>query len=153
MDIESTLVIIGESQVQAGPGVTQGQTLKPMIGSGKIKTDRLRVAFASYEPGTLEQLHWHPIEACYFVVSGMAIVRDINGKEYHCGPGTLIYCPPGIAGAHEWEVKDKAQLLSIRASTESDKKLQFTVDKKTRRSYVDLEDLVKREAISFKSHY
>ena len=39
------------------------------------------------------------------------------------------------------------------ASTESDKKLQFTVDKESRRSFVDLDDLVKREAVSFKSHY
>jgi hypothetical protein len=27
------------------------------------------------------------------------------------------------------------------------------VDKKTKRSYIDLEDLAYREAISFKSHY
>jgi len=31
--------------------------------------------------------------------------------------------------------------------------MQFTVDKKTRRSYIDLEELGKREGISFKSHY
>ena len=153
MDIESTLLVLNHAEVKAGPGVTQGQSLKAMIGSGKHKTDRIRVAMASYEPGTIEQLHWHPIEACYFVVSGHAIVRDINGKEYQCGAGTLIYCPPGIAGAHEWEVKETATLLSIRASTESDKKLQFTVDKESRRSFVDLDDLVKREAVSFKSQY
>jgi mannose-6-phosphate isomerase-like protein (cupin superfamily) len=153
MEVTSTLVVLGEAEVKAGAGVTQGQTLKAMIGSGQYPTDRLRVALANYEPNTVEQLHWHPIEACYFVVSGSAIVRDINNKEYHAGPGTIIYCPPGIAGAHEWEVKDKMQLLSIRASTESDKKLQFTVDKKTKRSYIELADLVKRDAISFKSHY
>jgi mannose-6-phosphate isomerase-like protein (cupin superfamily) len=153
MEIESTLLVLGASAVNAQEGVTQGQSLRPMIGNAQHPTDRLRVALANYEPNTLEQLHWHPIEACYFVVSGSAIVRDINNKEYQVGPGTIIYCPPGIAGAHEWEVKDKMQLLSIRASTESDKKLQFTVDKKTRRSYIDLEDLAKRDAISFKSHY
>lgn len=153
VQIESTLLVLNEADVKAAPGVTQGQTLKALIGSGKNKTERLRVAFANYEPNTIEQLHWHPIEACYFVVSGHAIVRDINGKEYPAPAGTIIYCPPGIAGAHEWEVKEKMQLLSIRASTQSDKKLQFTVDKATRRSYVDLDDLVKRDAISFKSHY
>jgi hypothetical protein len=31
--------------------------------------------------------------------------------------------------------------------------MQFTVDKKTRRSYIDLEELAKREGLSFKSHY
>lgn len=153
MEIESTLLVLGESEVKAVPGVTQGQTLKALIGSGKYPADRLRVALANYEPGTVEQLHWHPIEACYFVVSGHAVVRDINGKEYQAGAGSIIYCPPGIAGAHEWEVKEKLQLLSIRGSTETNKKMQFTVDKKTKRSYIDLEDLVKRDAISFKSHY
>ena len=38
-------------------------------------------------------------------------------------------------------------------STESNKKMQFTVDKTTKRSYIDLEELAKRDAISFKSHY
>ena len=37
--------------------------------------------------------------------------------------------------------------------TETNRKIQFTVDKETKRSYIDLEDLEKREAISFKSHY
>jgi quercetin dioxygenase-like cupin family protein len=153
MDIESTLLVLGEAEVKAQPGVTPGQTLKALIGSGRYPTDRIRLALANYEPNTIEQLHWHPIEACYFVISGEAIVRDINGKEYRAGPGSVIYCPPGIAGAHEWEVKDRLQLLSIRASTESNKKMQFTVDKKTKRSFVDLDDLVKRDAVSFKSHY
>jgi hypothetical protein len=31
--------------------------------------------------------------------------------------------------------------------------MQFTVDKTTKRSYIDLEELGKREGISFKSHY
>ncbi len=153
MHIESTLLVLGEAQIKAQPGVTPGQTLKTLIGSGKYPTDRIRLALANYEPNTVEQLHWHPIEACYFVISGEAIVRDINGKEYTAGPGSVIYCPPGIAGAHEWEVRESLQLLSIRASTESDRKMQFTVDKKTMRSFVDLDDLAKRNAISFKSHY
>jgi mannose-6-phosphate isomerase-like protein (cupin superfamily) len=113
MEIQSTLLVLGASAVNATEGVTQGQSLRPMIGNAQYPTDRLRVALANYEPNTLEQLHWHPIEACYFVVSGSAIVRDINNKEYTVGPGTIIYCPPGIAGAHEWEVKDKMQLLSL----------------------------------------
>ena len=31
--------------------------------------------------------------------------------------------------------------------------MQITVDKTTKRSYIDLEELAKRDAISFKSHY
>jgi mannose-6-phosphate isomerase-like protein (cupin superfamily) len=113
----------------------------------------VRTALATYEPGTVEQLHWHPIEAYYFVISGRAIVRDLQGNEYEAGPGTSIYAPPGIAGAHEWEIMEPTQLLSVRASTDATRKLQFTVDKETKRSYIDLDELARRGGVSFKSHY
>ena len=80
-------------------------------------------------------------------------MRNFEGKEYPVGPGSIIYAPAGIAGAHEWEVKESLELLDIRATNETHRKIQFTVDKKTKRSYIDLEDLAYREAISFKSHY
>lgn len=153
MEVKSTLVVFNEAEVKAQTGVTGGQTLKPLLGTGNRPTERIRAALANYQPNTIEQLHWHPIEAFYFVISGQAIVRDINGKEYAAGPGTVIYAPPGIAGSHEWEVKESLQLLSIRASTESVRKLQFTVDKTTKRSYIDLDELAKRGGIDFKSHY
>jgi len=153
MDVKSTLRVIDQGNVGAQGGVTDGQKLQRLIGHKEEPTDRLRVALATYAPGTIEDLHWHPIEACYFIISGHAIVRDIEGKEYHVGAGTMIYAPPGIAGAHEWEVKESLQLLSIRASTDSARKLQFTVDKATKRSYIDLEELASRGGISFKSHY
>jgi hypothetical protein len=50
-------------------------------------------------------------------------------------------------------VKESLELLDIRATNETNRKIQYTVDKKTRRSYIDIEDLAYREAISFKSHY
>jgi mannose-6-phosphate isomerase-like protein (cupin superfamily) len=153
MDVKSTLVVFNESEVPAQRGVTEGQTLKPLVGTGNRPTERIRTALATYQAGTVESLHWHPIEAYYFVISGHAIVRDIEGREYEVGPGTSIYCPPGIAGAHEWEVKESLQILSIRASTESVRKLQFSVDKQTRRSYIDLDELARRGGISFTSHY
>ena len=87
------------------------------------------------------------------MISGHATVRDIEGREYEVSAGSIIYAPPGIAGAHEWEVKESLELLDIRATTETNRKIQYTVDKKTKRSYIDLEDLAYREAISFKSHY
>jgi hypothetical protein len=31
--------------------------------------------------------------------------------------------------------------------------MQFTVDKATKRSYIDAEELAKREGLDFKSHY
>ena len=61
--------------------------------------------------------------------------------------------PPGIAGAHEWEVKESLELLDIRATNEDQPQDPYTVDKETKRSYIDLEDLAYRDAISFKSHY
>ena len=153
MEVKSTLRVIDQANVAAQGGVTDGQTLKRLIGHKEEPTDRLRVALATYGPGTIEDLHWHPIEACYFVISGHATVRDIEGREYEVGAGTMIYAPPGIAGAHEWEVKESLQLLSIRASTDSARKLQFTLDKASKRCYIELEALAGRGGISFKSHY
>ena len=80
-------------------------------------------------------------------------MRDFEGNEYDAGPGTSIYAPPGIAGAHEWEVRKTMKLLSVRASTDSARKMQFTVDKDTHRSYIELDELIRREGVSFKSHY
>ena len=153
MEVKTTLKVIDQADIPEQPGVTQGQTMRRLVGCPEVPTDRVRVGFASYEAGTIEDLHWHPIEAFYYVLGGHAIVRDIEGKEYHVGPGTAIYAPPGIAGAHEWETKDRVQLIAFRATPDADRKPQFTVDKETMRSYVDLEDLAWSESISFKSHY
>jgi quercetin dioxygenase-like cupin family protein len=153
MEIKSTLKVINQKAVKGGEGVIPQQNFKRLVGCPEVPTDRIRVGFASYEPGAIEELHWHPIEAFYYVLSGHATVRDYEGNEYEVEAGSAIYAPAGIAGAHEWEVKEGLTLLAVRATTESDRKLQFTVDKKTKRSYIDLDDLVKREGVSFKSHY
>jgi mannose-6-phosphate isomerase-like protein (cupin superfamily) len=153
MQVKSTLRVIDQANVKPRGGVTDGQTLKPIVGFADTPTDRIRISVATYEPGTLEPLHWHPIEAFYYIISGQAVVRNIEGEEFHVGGGTGIYAPAGIAGAHEWEVKESLQLVSIRATTESDRKMQFTVDKETKRSYIDLEELANRGGLSFKSHY
>jgi mannose-6-phosphate isomerase-like protein (cupin superfamily) len=153
MDIKTTIKVINQADIQAKPGVTEGQTLKQLVGNADVPTDRIRVAFATYQPGTIEKLHWHPIEALYFIHTGSAIVRDIEGNEYNVGPGTVIYAPPGLAGSHEWEVKESLTLLAVRASTDVTKKFQFTVDKETKRSYIDADELARRGGISFESHY
>lgn len=154
VQLKATLRVISEKDFPGKRGVTDGQTYQRLVGwPGVQDTDRVRVGRATYKPGTYEQLHWHPIEACYYVISGHATVRDVEGNEYEVSAGSMIYAPPGIAGAHEWEVKESLELLDIRATNETNKKIQYTVDKKTMRSYIDLEDLEYREAISFKSHY
>ena len=153
MEVKSTLRVIKEAELKGHTGVIEGQMMKRLVGCPEVPTDRIRVGLATYAPGSIEALHWHPIEAFYFVLSGHATVRDYEGKEYEVSAGTAIYAPPGIAGAHEWEVKEGLTILAVRATTESERKLQFTVDKDTKRSYIDLDDLVKRGGVSFKSHY
>ena len=154
MEVQSTLRVINEKDYQGSRGVTDGQTYTRLIGWPEVfMTDRVRLGRASYKTGTYEQLHWHPIEATYYVITGHATVRDFNGKEYEVEAGSIIYAPAGIAGAHEWEVKEALELIDIRACNETNRKIQYTVDKATKRSYIDLKDLKYRDAISFKSHY
>ena len=154
VDVQPTLRVISEKDFPGRRGVTDGQTYQRLVGWPEVQqTDRVRLGRATYKPGTYEQLHWHPIEACYYVISGHATVRNFKGEEFEVSAGSIIYAPAGIAGAHEWEVKESLELLDIRATNETDKKIQYTVDKETKRSYIDLEDLAYREALSFKSHY
>src|SRR5688500_12124586 len=153
MEVKSTLKVINAASLKSHPGVCKGQTMKQLVGFPELPTDRIRVSLATYEAGSHEELHWHPIEAFYFVISGQATVRDIEGTEYEVGPGSFVYAQPGIAGAHEWEVKESLHIMAVRATTEPNRKLQFTVDRKTKRSYIELEELARRGGVSFKSHY
>ena len=153
MEVKSTLRVIHDGELALQPPMTEGQTMKWLIGHEGAPTDRVRVGLATYAPGKVEQPHWHPIEALYFVISGHAVVRNFEGNEFEAGPGTTIYAPAGIAGTHGWVVKEGLQLLSVLATTEFNRKLSFKVDEKTKRSYVDLDNLARHDAISFSSHY
>ena len=153
MEVKSTLQVRQEGEVAGRQGVVPGQTYQALIGVTDRPTDRVRIGRATYKPGTLEPLHWHPIEALYYVISGDATVRDIGGNEYAVGAGSFIYAPAGLAGAHEWEVGESLELLDIRATNETNRKMQFTVDRETLRSFIDIDELEKREGISFPSHY
>lgn len=152
--VKPTLRIINQADVPGRRAVTDGQLYQRLVGGpGSVETDRIVLGRAVFKAGTYEQLHWHPIEACYYVVSGHATVRNFNDEEFEVGPGFVIYAPAGIAGAHEWEVKESLELIEVRATTENHRKIQFLVDKKTKRSFIDLEDIAYRGAISFKSQY
>jgi len=154
MEFESTLRVINQAQVKEGPGVVEGQRLRPLVGCPDYPSERIRVAVANFKPGVHEELHWHAIEVFYYVTAGSATVRDYHGKEYEVGPGSAIYAPPGIAGSHEWQVGPQGlQLLSIRATLDGHRRMQFTVDRDTRRSYIELEELDKMDGVSFGSHY
>lgn len=153
MDMKSALEVMHQGDIVGRRGVVDGQTYQSLIGVPERPTDRVRIGRATYRPGTLEPLHWHPIEALYYVISGSATVRDIEGNELHVEAGSMIYAPAGIAGAHEWEVDESLELLDIRATNETVRKMQFTVDKETYRSYIDLDELTRREGLRFPSHY
>jgi quercetin dioxygenase-like cupin family protein len=150
MELKSTLKVFNEADVPAGPGVTPGQTQKQLAGSPEHPSERVRVVLASFKPGTYENLHWHLIEAFYYVISGRAVLTDIEGKTYDIGPGSVVYAPPGIAGSHSWDIKQELRLIAVRATTDSEKTIQFDVDMSTKESSVPLDHLEKRQATHFK---
>jgi quercetin dioxygenase-like cupin family protein len=154
MKVKSTLKVLHQKRYKGRRGVTDGQTYQRLVGWPEChETDRVRIGRATYQPGTVEQLHWHPIEALYYVISGHATVRNVKGEEFEVGAGSMIYAPAGIAGAHEWAVKESLELLDIRATNVTNRKIQYTVDRDSMRSYIDLDDLHYRDAVSFESHY
>jgi hypothetical protein len=55
-----------------------------------------------------------------------------------------------LEGSHEWEIKEALQLVSIRASNDPVRNVQFTVDPSTKESKVDFDYLVRRKAVQFK---
>lgn len=153
MQVTSSLQVRHERDVEGRRGVVDGQIYQPLIGVADRPTDRVRVGRATYRPDTLEPLHWHPIEALYYVISGSATVRDVEGNEFAVEAGSIVYAPAGLAGAHEWQVAESLELLDIRATNETHRKMQFTVDRTTLRSFIDVDELAKRDGITFPSHY
>ena len=151
MEIQSTLKVFNESEVPGAPGVVgRGQLVKQLAGSAEHPSERLTVNLVTFEAGLHEHLHWHLIEVFYYVISGRAVMKDIEGKAYELGPGSVVYASPGIAGSHSWEIKEKLQLVGIRATADPEKTIQFDVDPATKESTMPLERLAKRQAINLK---
>ena len=150
---EPTLQVRRQSDVEGRRGVVDGQMYQTLVGVDPWPTDRVRVGRASYQPNTLEPLHWHPVEAFYYVLAGHATVRDLAGTEFEVEAGSFIYAPAGLRGAHEWQVKEALELLDIRATNVTRRKMQFTVDRETLRSYIDIDELARRDGLSFDSLY
>ena len=151
MEIKSTLKVFNQAEVQGAQGVVgHGQLVKLLAGSAEHPTERLTVALVTFDPGTHENLHWHLIEVFYYVISGRAVMKDIEGKSYDLGPGSVVYATPGIAGSHSWEIKEKLQLIGVRATADPEKTIQFDVDPSTKESTMPVERLAKRQAISLK---
>ena len=142
MKIQSTLRVFNEADLPAAPGIVKGQSFKRLIGNSERPSERIYMGLATFKPGTLEHLHWHMVEAFHYVISGRAIVRDIEGGSYEVSSGSVIYAPPGLAGSHEWEVKEELVLITARATTDQERNLQFTVDPSTMESRVDAAQLI-----------
>jgi mannose-6-phosphate isomerase-like protein (cupin superfamily) len=151
MEIKSTLKVFNQSEVQGVQGVVgRGQLVKQLAGNAEHPSERLTVSLVTFEPGMHENLHWHLIEVFYYVISGRAVMKDIEGKSYDLGPGSVVYASPGIAGSHSWEIKERLQLMGIRATADPEKTIQFDVDPATQESTMPVDRLAKRQAISLK---
>ena len=142
--ITSTLQVFNESKLPETPGVIQGIALKKLAGSAEHPSERINVGIATFAPGTHEHLHWHLIETFHYVLEGAATVRDIEGRVYNVGPGDVVYGPPGLRGSHEWEVKEHLKLLTIKATNDPERAIQFNFDKSTMASSAELDYLVVR---------
>ncbi len=149
MGLKSTLKVFNEGDVPAVPGLVSGQEIKRLAGSADHPSERLTVVLASFKAGVHEKLHWHLVEVFYYVVSGRAVMTDIEGKTRDIGPGSVVYASPGIAGAHSWDIKEPLQLIAVRATADPEKNIQFDVDLAAGQSSVSIDYLVERQAADF----
>jgi mannose-6-phosphate isomerase-like protein (cupin superfamily) len=157
VEVKSTIKVFKESDLKVTPPEDQ-HVVKTLIGGDKCPSERIRMILATFEGGTTpfqaSTLHWFLVETSFYVISGRAVIRDIEGKSYDVGPGSVIYVPPGLAGAFEWEFKEKTTLIGVRGTTDPEKNIQFNIaDKSTMESSVTLDYLVNRGLAQLKSFY
>jgi quercetin dioxygenase-like cupin family protein len=96
MKLKSALRVVHASEVPSTLGICgEGQPIRVLVGSPDHPSERMIVITKTFAAGTHEVLHWHLIEAFYYVISGRGVLKDIEGKNYPLGPGTIIYAPPG----------------------------------------------------------
>ena len=154
MELKSKLQVFNQSAVAVSPGVVDGLTIRKLAGDREHPSERISVGLATFAAGTHEHLHWHLIETFHYIVAGRGIVRDIEGNSYEVGPGDVVYGPPGMRGAHEWEVKEGTlQLLTIKATNAPERAIQFNIDRSTMESRAELGYLVERGAADMKQSF
>ncbi|MPZ45694.1 MAG: cupin domain-containing protein [Betaproteobacteria bacterium] len=153
MKLKAALQVFNQSRVQTSPGVIEGLTIRKLAGSAEHPSERINVGLATFGPGTHEHLHWHLIETFHYIVAGRGIVRDLEGNSYDVGPGDVVYGPPGIRGAHEWEVQETLQLLTIKATNAPERAIQFSIDRATMESKADFDYLIERGAGDLKESF
>ena len=145
MELKSTLRVFHEADLEIEPAfaTAEGQTIKYLAGNDKRPSDKILVARAAFEAGTSEDLHWHMVEELCYVISGRCVVTDIEGMTYDLGPGSVIYAPPGLEGAHRWDIKEQLELLCVLVGTPN-KTISFIVDQSSKKSCVSLETYIRR---------
>jgi mannose-6-phosphate isomerase-like protein (cupin superfamily) len=153
VELKSALQVFNQAAVPVSPGVVDGLTIRKLAGDREHPSERISVGLATFAPGTHEHLHWHLIETFHYIVAGRGIVRDIEGNSYEVGPGDVVYGPPGMRGAHEWEVKETLQLLTIKATNAPERAIQFNIDRATMESRAELGYLVERGAADLKQSF
>ena len=151
--VKSELQVFNQSTVSESPGVIPGLKIRKLAGCPEHPSERINVGLATFGPGTHEHLHWHLIETFHYVLTGSAIVRDVEGNEYKVGPGDVVYGPPGVRGSHEWEVRESLQILTIKATNDPQRAIQFNFDKNTMDCSATLEYLVARGVADMKESF
>lgn len=142
--IKSALRVFNQSTVPESPGVIDGLKIRKLAGCPEQPSERIGVGLATFGPGTHEHLHWHLIETFHYIVAGRGIVRDVAGNSFEVGPGDIVYGPPGLSGSHEWEVKEMLQLLTIKGVNDTERAIQFNLDRGSMRSTAEIDYLVDR---------
>ena len=153
MELKSALQVFNQADEPVSPGAVHGLTIRKLSGCAEHPSERISVGLATFAPGTHEHLHWHLIETFHYIVAGRGIVRDIEGNSYNVGPGDVVYGPPGMRGAHEWEVKETLQLLTIKGTTAPERAIQFNIDRSTMESKAELSYLAERGAADLKQSF
>lgn len=153
MKLKSALKVFSQSEVPQSPGVIRGLTIKRLAGSTLHPSERINVGLATFAAGTHEHLHWHMIETFHYVLSGQAVVRDIEGNSYTVSAGDVVYGPPGLRGAHEWDVKEALQILTIKATNAAERAIQFNLEGETLQSQAELQYLIERGAADMKESF
>ncbi len=152
-ELKSTLRVFNEEDLKEAGSIAPGQTAKVIVGNSARPSERIRVNLATMDPGTHVPLHWHAVEKLYYVMSGRAILTDIEGNTCEIRAGSVIYVSPGIASSHGWNVTEKLQLVGIYATTDPLKGMQFKVDPSTKTTFIEVGPLVKNGGAQFKSFY
>lgn len=150
MQLKSALKVFNQSEVPQSRGVVEGLAIKKLAGSSLHPSERINVGLATFAAGTHEHLHWHMIETFHNVLSGRAIVRDIEGRSYEVSAGDVVYGPPGLRGAHEWDVKEALQILTIKATNAPERAIQFNLEGGAMESRADLQYLIERGVADMK---